>query len=137
MNVPALEVSGDFFDFFRRDDGLIYFNLADVSGKGMTLEPITLLLEEILKIDSLENCHVLNFSSNWILIPYKGEKELAIKDRFYKSLSKFCSRSQQKNTPALIYFDKNTPQLQDTWVQSLEDDLVKKAIIIKKSSKVS
>lgn len=35
MNVPALEVSGDFYDFFKRDDGLIYFNLADVSGKGM------------------------------------------------------------------------------------------------------
>ena len=33
LNVPALEVSGDFYDFFRRDDGLIYFNLADVSGK--------------------------------------------------------------------------------------------------------
>ncbi|MDX1518657.1 MAG: PP2C family protein-serine/threonine phosphatase, partial [Gammaproteobacteria bacterium] len=35
MNVPALEVSGDFYDFFRREDGKIYFNLADVSGKGM------------------------------------------------------------------------------------------------------
>ena len=35
MNVPALEVSGDFYDFFRLDDGTIYFNLADVSGKGM------------------------------------------------------------------------------------------------------
>jgi len=35
MNVKALEVSGDFYDFFQRDDGLIYFNLADVSGKGM------------------------------------------------------------------------------------------------------
>ena len=35
MNVPALEVSGDFYDFFKRDDGLIYFTLADVSGKGM------------------------------------------------------------------------------------------------------
>jgi len=35
MNVPAREVSGDFYDFFMRDDGLIYFNLADVSGKGM------------------------------------------------------------------------------------------------------
>ena len=35
LNVPALEVSGDFFDFFQRDDGRIYFNLADVSGKGM------------------------------------------------------------------------------------------------------
>lgn len=35
INVPAREVSGDFYDFFQRDDGLIYFNLADVSGKGM------------------------------------------------------------------------------------------------------
>lgn len=35
MNVPAREVSGDFYDFFERADGLIYFNLADVSGKGM------------------------------------------------------------------------------------------------------
>lgn len=35
MNVPALEVSGDFYDFFKRDDDIIYFNLADVSGKGM------------------------------------------------------------------------------------------------------
>lgn len=35
INVPALEVSGDFYDFLQRDDGLIYFSLADVSGKGM------------------------------------------------------------------------------------------------------
>jgi phosphoserine phosphatase RsbU/P len=35
INYPALEVSGDFFDYFRREDGKIYFNLADVSGKGM------------------------------------------------------------------------------------------------------
>ena len=34
-NIPARGVSGDFYDFFQRDDGLIYFNLADVSGKGM------------------------------------------------------------------------------------------------------
>ena len=35
MNYPAREVSGDFYDFFQRGDGKIYFNLADVSGKGM------------------------------------------------------------------------------------------------------
>lgn len=35
MNYPAREVSGDFYDFFRREDGRIYFNMADVSGKGM------------------------------------------------------------------------------------------------------
>lgn len=35
INVPAREVSGDFFDYFTLADGRIYFNLADVSGKGM------------------------------------------------------------------------------------------------------
>ena len=35
INIPAREVSGDFFDFFRMEDGRIYFALADVSGKGM------------------------------------------------------------------------------------------------------
>ncbi len=35
INIPAREVSGDFYDFFALPDGRIYFNLADVSGKGM------------------------------------------------------------------------------------------------------
>lgn len=35
INLPAREVSGDFYDFFQLPDGRIYFNLADVSGKGM------------------------------------------------------------------------------------------------------
>jgi sigma-B regulation protein RsbU (phosphoserine phosphatase) len=35
INVPARELSGDFFDYFSLDDGRIYFNLADVSGKGV------------------------------------------------------------------------------------------------------
>lgn len=35
VNVPAHLVSGDFFDFFEREDGAICFSLGDVSGKGM------------------------------------------------------------------------------------------------------
>ena len=35
LNIPAREVSGDFYDFMTLPDGRIYFNLADVSGKGM------------------------------------------------------------------------------------------------------
>jgi sigma-B regulation protein RsbU (phosphoserine phosphatase) len=35
VNIPAWEVSGDFYDFLPLPDGRIYFNLADVSGKGM------------------------------------------------------------------------------------------------------
>ncbi len=35
LNIPAREVSGDFYDFAVIDDGRVYFALADVSGKGM------------------------------------------------------------------------------------------------------
>lgn len=34
-NVSARQLSGDFYDYFELDNGSIYFNLADVSGKGM------------------------------------------------------------------------------------------------------
>ncbi|MEN8108572.1 MAG: SpoIIE family protein phosphatase [Pseudomonadota bacterium] len=35
INLPAHEVSGDFYDFYELEDGRIYFSLGDVSGKGM------------------------------------------------------------------------------------------------------
>ena len=35
LNVPALEVSGDFYHFFELPDGRLSFCLGDVSGKGM------------------------------------------------------------------------------------------------------
>jgi sigma-B regulation protein RsbU (phosphoserine phosphatase) len=35
FNLPAYEVSGDFYDFFDLENGCIYFSLGDVSGKGM------------------------------------------------------------------------------------------------------
>ena len=35
INIPAKDLSGDFYDFFTRTDGKIYFSLGDVSGKGM------------------------------------------------------------------------------------------------------
>lgn len=35
VNVSAKELSGDFYDFFSLADGRIYFNIGDVSGKGV------------------------------------------------------------------------------------------------------
>jgi len=35
VNVPARAVSGDFYDILQLPDGRIWFNIADVSGKGM------------------------------------------------------------------------------------------------------
>lgn len=35
LNLPAHQVSGDFYDYFELPDGRIYFSIADVAGKGM------------------------------------------------------------------------------------------------------
>ncbi|MDP6705827.1 MAG: PP2C family protein-serine/threonine phosphatase [Alphaproteobacteria bacterium] len=35
LNLPARQLSGDFFDYFRLDDARIAFSLGDVSGKGI------------------------------------------------------------------------------------------------------
>ena len=35
INIPAREVSGDFYDYFALGTSRVYFNIADVSGKGM------------------------------------------------------------------------------------------------------
>ncbi|MDH5571084.1 MAG: HDOD domain-containing protein, partial [Gammaproteobacteria bacterium] len=35
INVSARQLSGDFYDYFPLKDGRIYFNIADVSGKGV------------------------------------------------------------------------------------------------------
>ena len=35
INLSARDLSGDFYDYFELDDGSIYFNLGDVSGKGV------------------------------------------------------------------------------------------------------
>ena len=35
INISARDLSGDFYDYFRLPDGRIYFNLGDVSGKGV------------------------------------------------------------------------------------------------------
>ena len=34
-NIPAKDVSGDYFDYIKVSDDEIYFTLADVSGKGI------------------------------------------------------------------------------------------------------
>ena len=40
INIPAKQVSGDYFDYLTREDGCIIFTLADVSGKGAALSLI-------------------------------------------------------------------------------------------------
>ena len=50
INVSARCLSGDFYDYFVLDDGRIFFNLGDVSGKGITAALL------MTKISSLFRC---------------------------------------------------------------------------------
>lgn len=56
VNIPAREVSGDFYDFCEVDNNRIYFSLADVSGKGMNaallMAKTTSLLRCLAKTES-------------------------------------------------------------------------------------
>lgn len=56
INIPAREVSGDFYDFCPVADGRVYFSLADVSGKGMNaallMAKTTSLLRCLAKTES-------------------------------------------------------------------------------------
>gem|GEM_PF-1898609 len=46
---PAKEVGGDLYDFFRRDDGRIYFVIGDVSGKGVPASLYMAVTKTLLK----------------------------------------------------------------------------------------
>lgn len=50
INVAARQLSGDFYDFFPLPDGRIYFNLGDVSGKGINAALL------MAKVTSLFRC---------------------------------------------------------------------------------
>ncbi len=49
VNVPAYEVSGDFYDFTRQPDGNIYFHIADVSGKGINAAMLMVQASSLLR----------------------------------------------------------------------------------------
>lgn len=54
-NNPALEVSGDYYDFFWVDEYRIGFVIADVSGKGMPGALIMAMVRSVLRAESVGN----------------------------------------------------------------------------------
>ncbi len=50
INIPARGVSGDFYDFRALDDGRIFFDLADVSGKGMNAALLMARTSSLLRL---------------------------------------------------------------------------------------
>ncbi len=55
VNRPARGVSGDYFDYFVRPDGRVYFVIADVSGKGITAALIMASLATAFNIFTKED----------------------------------------------------------------------------------
>ncbi|MEM7540272.1 MAG: GAF domain-containing SpoIIE family protein phosphatase [Pseudomonadota bacterium] len=71
LNIPAREVSGDFFDFRLLEDGRIYFSCADVSGKGMNAALM------MAKTTSLLRCLAKNCDSAGELLRQVNEEVAA------------------------------------------------------------
>ena len=76
MNVPARDVSGDYFDHIKTDDEQIYFTLADVSGKGVKAGMLMANASSIFKTLSKLNFDldqlVMNINNQVKESSYKG-----------------------------------------------------------------
>ena len=67
LNIPAREISGDFYDFYLLDD-LVYFTLSDVSGKGVNAGMVMAKAITLFKIFSR-----LKFKPNEILLEMNND----------------------------------------------------------------
>ena len=67
LNIPAREISGDFYDFYLHDD-LVYFTLSDVSGKGVSAGMVMAKAITLFKIFSK-----LKFKPNEILLEMNND----------------------------------------------------------------
>ncbi len=67
LNIPAREISGDFYDFYLHDD-LVYFTLSDVSGKGVNAGMVMAKAITLFKIFSR-----LKFKPNEILLEMNND----------------------------------------------------------------
>ena len=67
LNIPAREISGDFYDFYLHDDQ-VYFTLSDVSGKGVNAGMVMAKAITLFKIFSR-----LKFKPNEILLEMNND----------------------------------------------------------------
>jgi serine phosphatase RsbU (regulator of sigma subunit) len=76
MNVPARDVSGDYFDHIKTNDEQIYFTLADVSGKGvkagMLMANASSVFKALSKLNFDLNQLVMNINNQVKESSYQG-----------------------------------------------------------------
>ena len=92
LNIPAREVSGDFYDFLRLADGRIYFTLADVSGKGMNAALL------MAKTTSLLRCLAKTASGAGALLRQVNDElcETATRGMFVTIVAGFLDRDRRR-----------------------------------------
>jgi sigma-B regulation protein RsbU (phosphoserine phosphatase) len=56
INVPARQVSGDYFDYIKVDDEHLGVAIADVSGKGVPASLIMAICRSVLRSQAADNC---------------------------------------------------------------------------------
>src|ERR1700720_13699 len=56
LNVPARQVSGDYFDYIKVDDERLGVAIADVSGKGVPASLIMAICRSVLRSQAADNC---------------------------------------------------------------------------------
>ena len=90
FNVPASEISGDFFDWFPRGDGTFALVIADVCGKGMPAAMVMAVCRTLLRRAALET----------------SEPHLA----FARVNEEIIAQAPRSNftTGVLLYFDPRT-----------------------------
>ena len=76
MNIPARDVSGDYFDHIKTNDEQIYFTLADVSGKGvkagMLMANASSVFKTLSKLNFDLNQLVMNINNQVKESSYQG-----------------------------------------------------------------
>ena len=76
MNIPARDVSGDYFDHIKTNDEQIYFTLADVSGKGvkagMLMANASSVFKALSKLNFDLNQLVMNINNQVKESSYQG-----------------------------------------------------------------
>lgn len=81
MNIPAKELSGDFYDYLKLKDGSVLFCLADVSGKGINASLLMVktsslfhclgkYIHDLEKLVSMINCELVETSIRGMFVTF-------------------------------------------------------------------
>jgi sigma-B regulation protein RsbU (phosphoserine phosphatase) len=117
INIPALDVGGDFFDIFSREKGICTLILADISGKGVPAALLMALSNTIIRVLSRWTRKPIEIlqASNAIFIEDAGTTSFMT--MFYGMLNIANSQLQYVNAghnPPILYRSTGSIELLDS-----------------------